>query len=204
MRMRAVRLPVRSFSSPRLVLVVTAVLLTVVVLASMRSPGIPSPVKSRAGHVRSNQPAITLGLRAARRGGGAIAVLLGSTVAVLTVTATLVFSASLLQFIDEPDRYGWPYDVAVLVNAGYDNPDLDAISATLDVPDSNVIGWGRAALSLGTQVNGTPVPVVGMREGFEPWVACRSSAARPRVATTRSRSGSSRPTSSVYRWATRY
>jgi putative ABC transport system permease protein len=117
--------------------------------------------------VRANQPSITLGLRAARESGGAVAVLAGSTLAVATVAATLVFSASVVHFVDQPNRYGWPYDVAALVNAGYNNPNLDAIAATLDGDDSGVAGWGRAALSAGTQVNGSTVPLVGMRDGFE-------------------------------------
>jgi ABC-type lipoprotein release transport system permease subunit len=124
----------------------------------------------RPGRARSSNPPLTLGLRAARRGGGAFAVLAGTCLAVVTVTAMLVFTASLLRFTDEPERYGWPYDVAALVNAGYDNPRPEAIAAieaTLDDPGAGVARWGRAALSLGTQVNGTAVPVVGMRPGFD-------------------------------------
>lgn len=147
----------------------TGAALTVAAQSTRRT----SASDARPGRARSSRPAITLGLRAARRGGGSVALLAGCCLVVLTVTATLVFSASLLRFTDEPERYGWPYDVAVLVNAGYDNPSADAAAAinavatTLDDPESDVASWGRAALSLGTQVNGTAVPVVGMRPGFD-------------------------------------
>jgi hypothetical protein len=141
--------------------------LVVVVVARMASPARASSVGARPMRARGNQPALTLGVRAAGRGVGALAVLAGASLAVLTVTATLVFSASLLRFIDEPDRYGWPYDVAALVNAGYDNPNLDAVRSTLDDPRSGVARWGHAALSLGARVDGTAVPVVAMRDGFD-------------------------------------
>jgi hypothetical protein len=150
-----------------LAVLVAMTALVVVVIARMASPARPASASTRPTRARGNQPALTLGVRAARRGIGAVAVLGGASLAVLTVTATLVFSASVLRFIDEPDRYGWPYDVAALVNAGYDNPNLDAIRSTLDDPRSGVARWGHAALSLGTQVNGTAVPVVAMREGFD-------------------------------------
>ena len=149
-----------------LVFVVAVVAVAVVTIVSLPSPRRVRSVASGAGRARANRPPLTLGVRAARRGGGALAVLAGSSLAVLAVTATLVFSASLLRFVDEPDQYGWPYDVAAMVNAGYDNPDLDAVRATLDDPASGVTRWGHAALSLGTQVDGMPVPVIGMRGGF--------------------------------------
>jgi hypothetical protein len=85
---------------------------------------------------------------------------------VVTVAATLVFTASLVRFLDRPDRFGWPYDVAAVVNAGYDNPNLEAIESTLDAEDSGVERWGRAVLSAGTQVEGSTVPLIGERAGF--------------------------------------
>lgn len=149
------------------VFVVAAALLNLAILTGASTPWRPTPPSARVHRARANQPSITLGLRAARESGGAVAVLAGSTLAVATVAATLVFSASVVHFVDQPNRYGWPYDVAALVNAGYDNPNLDAIAATLDGVDSGVAGWGRAALAAGTQVNGSTVPLVGMRDGFE-------------------------------------
>ena len=126
------------------------------------------------------------------------------TVAVLTVAATLVFTASLVRFLDRPDRFGWPYDVAAVVNAGYDNPNLEAIAATLDDP-----GLGRRALGSGGAVGRNPgerldrAPRRRARRVRGGGRARRSSRAGCPAATTRSRSASSPPTSSASTSATR-
>ena len=164
--------PTRDLSAPVVlavivVLVVAATVLVLTSLASAPSPWRPASPSRRAQRSWGGRPSVSLGLRAARRSGGAVAVVAGATVAAGTVAATLVFSASLVHFVDQPTAYGWPYDVAALVNAGYDNPDVDAIRATLDDEGSGVARWSRAALSAGAQVEGSTVPLVGMREGFE-------------------------------------
>jgi hypothetical protein len=158
--------------SADVVLTAVAALLVIVALIALAvvastSPSNASTKPRRPSRARSVRPSITLGLRAARRGSAAIPVLAGSVVAVSTVAATLVFGASLNRFTDDPDRYGWPFDAAALVNAGYDKPNVPAITKTLDDPDSGVSRWGRAALSAGTRVNGVSVPFVGERDGYE-------------------------------------
>ena len=110
-------------------------------------------------------PSFALGLRAATRGRSAGVLLAEAITAVTAVTATLVFSTSLLRLVDTPDRFGWPYDVAAVVNAGYGQADLAAIATTLDRPE--VDAWGIAALAGGLVVNGETLPFVAGRAGFD-------------------------------------
>ena len=110
-------------------------------------------------------PSLALGVRAATRSRGAGVLLVGAVGAVAAVTATLVFSASVVRFIDTPARFGWPYDAGVLINAGYGPADLEKVTASLDRPE--VTSWGVAAISGGMTINGETVPFVAARVGFE-------------------------------------
>jgi hypothetical protein len=110
-------------------------------------------------------PSLALGLRAATSGAGGRAVLAGAAVAVTAVTATVVFSASLVRFVDTPERYGWPFDAAAVVNGGYGQGDTEAIRTTLDRPE--VEQFGLASLSVGIEIDGTTVPAIAARPGFE-------------------------------------
>ncbi len=108
-------------------------------------------------------PARAAGVRAAARGPGAGAVLAGSTAAVVVVLASGVFSANVNALLGSPERYGWPYDAAVLVGFGYGGADLDTIDRELDQP--SVEGWGAASLGSVT-IDGEPVPAIADRRGF--------------------------------------
>ncbi|TML88746.1 MAG: FtsX-like permease family protein [Actinobacteria bacterium] len=123
----------------------------------------PAPRRSFPGAGRS--PGLALGIRAATVGGGANALLAGVGIAVAAATATLVFSASLVRFLDTPARFGWPFDIGALVNAGYGQTNLAAVAKTLDRPD--VERWGLAAMSGGLAINGETVPFVAGRRGFD-------------------------------------
>ena len=98
---------------------------------------------------RARSPALTLGLRAATVGGAANALLAGVSIAVAAVTATLVFSASLVSLSRHSREFGWPFDVGALVNAGYGPTNLDEVAKTLDRPDVEGVGpcrvvrWAR-------------------------------------------------------------
>lgn len=139
------------------------------------APRVPSARRSSLGALRS--PTLALGLRAATVGGGANAVLAGVSIAVAAVTATLIFSASLVRFLDTPESLGWPFDVGALVNAGYGPTNLDAVAKTLDRPD--VERWGLAALSGGLDVQGETVPFVAARRNFDAFTSALTISGRP-------------------------
>jgi hypothetical protein len=109
------------------------------------------------------EPARGLGVRAAARGAGAGAVLVGSTAAVGVVLAGLVFTSSLSGLVGKPARYGWPYDAAVMVGFGYGGAVPDAIARSLDRPE--VDGWGLASLGSVT-IDGETIAGVAARERF--------------------------------------
>ena len=142
-----------------------------VALAALRVARAPTAADARPsaprrvfhGGVRS--PALALGARAATAGPGAGALLAGVVVATAAVMATLVFSASVVDFVDSPRRFGWPFDAAAVVNAGYGPSDLAKVAATLDRPD--VKRWGVAALGGGVVVNGKTLPSIAARRGFD-------------------------------------
>ncbi|MCI3949168.1 MAG: hypothetical protein K0R11_1102, partial [Acidimicrobiales bacterium] len=108
-------------------------------------------------------PARGLGVRAAARGVGAGAVLVGATAAVGVVLAGLVFSSSLSGLTGEPGRYGWPYDAAVMVGFGYGGAVPETIERSLDRPE--VEGWGLASLGSVT-IEGETIAGVAARERF--------------------------------------
>ncbi len=127
----------------------------------------------------SAQPSRALGIRAALASTGAGAVLLGAVAAVGVVLATLVFSTSLQGLVDEPARYGWPYDAGVMVGYGYGGADLEAIETTLDRPDVN--RWGVAGLG-SVVIDGESVPVVAVGRGLEAMPASVVSGRLPQAA----------------------
>ena len=109
------------------------------------------------------EPFRGLGVRAATNGAGASAVVLGSIVAVGVVLAGLVFSSSLSGLVGKPERYGWPYDAAVMVGFGYGGAVPEAIGPSLDRPE--VVRWGLAGLGSVT-IDGETIPGVAARERF--------------------------------------
>jgi hypothetical protein len=121
----------------------------------------PSPA---AHAVRVVGPARGLGIRAATESRGAAVVLVGAATAVGVVLASAGFSASIDRLVDEPDRYGWPYDAAVVVGFGYGGADEEAIAESLDRPD--VERWATAALDSVTIAGETMAAVAG-RDRFD-------------------------------------
>lgn len=124
----------------------------------------PPPRAGRWGQV-PGPPALVLGVRAALSGRTAVPLLAGAVVAVTAVVATVVFSMSLVRFLDEPERFGWPWELAALVNAGYGPIDGDAVAASLARDD--VEGWGVAAINPSLTVDGATVPFLAARQGFD-------------------------------------
>jgi predicted lysophospholipase L1 biosynthesis ABC-type transport system permease subunit len=143
-------------------------------LAARRCAGRPSVVEDPPSARRvfdglNRWPSLSLGVRAATHSRGAGALLGGSVLAVAAVSATAVFSASVVHFVDTPALFGWSYDTGVLVNAGYGPTNLEAVRASLD--RAEVERWGIAAMTGGLTVNGTSLPFVGPRDGFEDLIA---------------------------------
>lgn len=164
--------PGRALSAPVLLVALGAAAAIVLgVLAAARvaaSPGDGWVVRGRTSWLTEamrGRPALSLGVRAATTGRGAGALLAGSVLAVASVAAALVFGASLARLVDTPLRFGWPYEVGLVVNAGYGDANLDAMRATLDRPE--VERWGLASLAGGLTVNGATVPSLAAREGFD-------------------------------------
>ena len=112
---------------------------------------------------RKVHPARGLGMRAATRGIGARAVVAGSVAAVLAMVASLVFATSVNALVRTPARYGWPYDLGVIIGFGYGGADADAIATSLHRPE--VEHWGLAALGSVT-IKGQTVASVAARENF--------------------------------------
>jgi hypothetical protein len=89
--------------------------------------------------------------------------ILGTVLAVVVVTTTVTFGASLHTLVSHPALYGWNWDYQL--NAGSGGGDIPDEQATdlLD-HDPNVAAWAGA--SFGTlRVDGLVVPVLGMRPG---------------------------------------
>jgi ABC-type lipoprotein release transport system permease subunit len=87
-------------------------------------------VFGRVGH-----PAAMEGMRAAlgtRRGTGRVAVLAGLVGAMAGIVATAVFGANLITLVNDPPRYGWPWDVAVITGGGYGDTVGETVRVTLD------------------------------------------------------------------------
>lgn len=148
------------------VVLIAGVLAIGAVVASAASSTGTSRAPGRGSLVafgRRLPPASDLGVRAATAGTSALVLLAGGIVAVSAVTATAVFTANLNALLDQPARYGWPYDAAVLVGFGYGGSDDEAIAAALDRDD--VDGWGLAALPTVT-LDGLTVAAVAGRQGY--------------------------------------
>ncbi|MGH8774580.1 MAG: FtsX-like permease family protein [Jiangellaceae bacterium] len=122
----------------------------------------PSQTAARAA--RTGNVALGLGVRAAVTGPGAPALLGASVAAVVAVLGSVVFSTNISGLIATPARFGWPYDAAVIVGAGYAGANQQAIADTLDRPE--VEAWGVAALGAGT-VEDEAQPIVAARRGFD-------------------------------------
>ena len=161
--------PGRSLGGDALLVAVGAalVLVAVVVVVARRASVMagrprldrPRPVWDRRS--RTAPPFVALGLRAALRGRDAVTAGLGVVVAVAAITGALLFAVGLGRLVDEPSRYGWPFDVVALANFGYGPVDLDAVAADLDRPE--VDGWSAGVLSGSLSIDGEATPSIVAR-----------------------------------------
>jgi hypothetical protein len=146
------------------------VLLAVVAVAAFGSANMTERVgpsrrsQLASAAVRTGNVPLTLGVRAAVRGGVAVALLGAMVTSVISVLGSAVFSTNLAGVIETPARFGWSYDAAAITGGGYGDAVVDAVAGALDRPE--VDRWGVAALGAAT-VEGEAVPFVAHRVGFD-------------------------------------
>ena len=93
---------------------------------------------------RSGRPAASEGVRAAlgvQRGTGRVAVLAGLVIAITGIVSAVIFGANLTAVVNDPQRYGWPWDVTVITGAGYGDTVGAKVAESLD-NDPTVAHYG--------------------------------------------------------------
>jgi len=125
--------------------------------------------RARTGRIRTalarGGPSVTTGVGAAtdnRRAGAGLAAMLGCAVATAVAAAAIVFGASLTHLVDDPEAYGWPWDITVITGAGYGDTVPDVVEERLaqdDVRD-DIADYGYFSMEPSTLLDGQPVPVV--------------------------------------------
>ena len=151
-----------------------AVALIVVIAAvrarsAWRAAGVVDQAEVRSGRasrlVRHGRPTATTGVGAAldtRRAGVGIAAMVGCVVATAAAAAAIVFGASLAELVDEPETYGWPWDVAVITGAGYGDTAIDVVDERLAQPDvrDDILDHGFYSFDPAIVFGDRPAPVV--------------------------------------------
>jgi hypothetical protein len=105
------------------------------------------------------RPAAAQGVSAAlsvNRTSGAAVVLAGSVIAVAAVVAAVLFVTNLTTLVQDPVRYGWPWDVTALTNVGYGNTDPKAVAKTLD-DNPAVVDYALFGFDPSSRIAGRPV-----------------------------------------------
>lgn len=140
-------------------------------LATHAHPG-PAPARpSRWGEraARTGNVPLAMGVRAALPGavGGAgpRAVLTGAVAALAAVTASAVFSSNMSGLVADPARFGWPFDVGVVINLGYAGADEQIVAESLG--RAEIEDWTTAALPGEVTVKGESLPGLAGRPGFD-------------------------------------
>jgi ribosomal protein L13E len=108
------------------------------------------------------RPAPAQGISAAlslNRSSGAAVVLAGSVIAVAAVVAAMLFVTNLTTLVQDPVRYGWPWDVAALTNVGYGNTNPKAVAKTLD-HNPAVTDYALFAFDPSSNIAGRPVTTI--------------------------------------------
>jgi hypothetical protein len=85
--------------------------------------------------------------------------LAGSVLAVTALAGAITFGTNLDRLIDQPERYGWPWQLAAVVGSGYGGTLKPVVDAQLDEVDG-VVGWGHAATSPDLTVDGVVLTAV--------------------------------------------
>ena len=73
-----------------------------------------------------------------------------------------MFGASLAELVDEPETYGWPWDVAVITGAGYGDTAIDVVDERLAQPDvrDDIVDHGFYSFDPAVLFGDRPAPVV--------------------------------------------
>jgi hypothetical protein len=173
--------PHPGISAPTAVLVPATALLGVVLLlivvglawsvagtpTSSGAKGRPSRglVGSITSLQRTGRPAQTEGVRAAlsMRGGSGGVAAVGCAVALVVVVGASLFDANLRAVSNQPVRFGWPWDVAVISGAGYGSANVPVAQDTLG-RRPEVVEYGLYALDASVRLDGRPVAAtIGFR-----------------------------------------
>ena len=82
--------------------------------------------------------------------------------ATAAAAAAIVFGASLAELVDEPETYGWPWDVAVITGAGYGDTAIDVVDDRLAQPDvrDDIVAHGFYSFDPAVVFGDRPAPVV--------------------------------------------
>jgi hypothetical protein len=128
-----------------------ALFLAVVLVArAVRRPerfeiGLTGVERPRRVPIPIGSPVVSESVRAAYGQRAAPPVLAGIMLLTASLTAALVFGASLERLLDNSRSYGWPWDVAAMAGAGYGDLDVDRLEAELGnhpaVADWTVLGF---------------------------------------------------------------
>jgi hypothetical protein len=147
-----------------------AVIAAVLVRSSWRaSRGRESSGVGRQGRigklVRRGRPALSTGVGAAvdgRRAGAGVAAMLGCVVATAAAAAAIVYGASLADLVDEPQAYGWPWDVSVITGAGYGDTETQEVEERLARSDvaSDVVDHSHFSFDPSLVIADRPTPTV--------------------------------------------
>ena len=88
--------------------------------------------------------------------------MVGCVVATAAAAAAIVFGASLAELVDEPETYGWPWDVAVITGAGYGDTAIDVVDERLAQPDvrDDIVDHGFYSFDPAVVFGDRPAPVV--------------------------------------------
>jgi putative ABC transport system permease protein len=97
-----------------------------------------------------------------RRAGAGIAAMLGCVVATAAAATAVVFGASLSDLVDDPQAYGWPWDVTVITGAGYGDTDPAVVSERLSQSDvrDDIAAYSYYSVDPGLVLGEGPAPVV--------------------------------------------
>ena len=107
------------------------------------------------------RPSFTTGTTAAldfKRPGTAAAIG-GCVVAIACVSGALIFDSNVRTLVGDPVEYGWPWEVAMIVGAGYGDANADAIGETL-VGNPDVAGYEIFGMDPSSQFGDVGVPVI--------------------------------------------
>jgi hypothetical protein len=98
-----------------------------------------------------------------RRGAPVRSAMLGATIAIIVVTGTVTFGASLRTLVSRPALYGWNWNDEILTNGGGGDIPMSAAHAVLD-GDHDVAAWSGVYFD-SLRIDGQTVPIIGTQAG---------------------------------------